>query len=320
MFARYNTNGGNAQNAHIWAQQTERGSKNKNDSLFFEGRTAYSYGYHFPLGVFINTDTVVLNTDSYSMSTSRHQSYVRQSVSHKRVLFADTKICKILSNGVHSNLKNSLNEYLQSELENAFFRLNRKGIQKRTKAVHVAEFEAVLLSTQEIASCYKIKIAKKFTNVLEKLNNDLSWAMTGFKKAEAAKKLAEKRAKIKRQEQYEIDAQEAIKHFIAGDRLTYEDNHVLSRSKKIYMRPLIDSKTMRTTQGAEFPIEHGIKAFQFIADCVENRAEWKANGHAIKLGNFHIDRIETNGNVTAGCHYVEFSEIERNARLLDLIQ
>lgn len=42
------------------------------NSLFFEGDTLYSYGYHYPLAKVIKHDTILINDLGYSMTTSKH--------------------------------------------------------------------------------------------------------------------------------------------------------------------------------------------------------------------------------------------------------
>lgn len=69
--------------AHVWAQQRQQNGRSNNGNFYFEGRTLYSYGGHFPVGIFAAPGgPVFLNADSYSVSTSKHQSYARRAVSH----------------------------------------------------------------------------------------------------------------------------------------------------------------------------------------------------------------------------------------------
>lgn len=71
----------NAQTAHVWAQQTQDQGRSTNGNLFFRGKVIYSYGHHFPLAMFVpEYDIVLVNSDSYSVSTSKHQGYVRQTI------------------------------------------------------------------------------------------------------------------------------------------------------------------------------------------------------------------------------------------------
>lgn len=69
--------------AHVWAQQRQQSGKSGNGQFYFEGRTLYSYGSHFPVGIFIAPGgPVFLNGDSYSMTTGRHQSRAWEAVRH----------------------------------------------------------------------------------------------------------------------------------------------------------------------------------------------------------------------------------------------
>lgn len=69
--------------AHVWAQQRQQSGRSNNGNFYFEGRTLYSYGGHFPVGIFAAPGgPVFMNADSYSVSTSRHQSEARAAVRH----------------------------------------------------------------------------------------------------------------------------------------------------------------------------------------------------------------------------------------------
>ena len=71
---------------------------------------------------------------------------------------------------------------------------------------------------------------------------------------------------------------------------------------------------MQTTKGAEVPEEHAKKAAGIVKRCKETGTGYKRNGHSIHVGMFVIDEIDINGNVKAGCHFIEWSEIERIAK------
>lgn len=73
---------------------------------------------------------------------------------------------------------------------------------------------------------------------------------------------------------------------------------------------------LQTSHGAEVPLAHAIKAFRFVKRCRERGAAWKANGHTIRVGHFRIDRIEPSGDFVAGCHIIEWPQIEALARTL----
>ena len=77
----------NSQVAHVWAQQNQSVGRSGNGQFYFEGATIFSYGGHFPIASFTGKSVqpagsrfikrVVLYTAAeYSVTTSRHKSYV----------------------------------------------------------------------------------------------------------------------------------------------------------------------------------------------------------------------------------------------------
>src|ERR1039458_2443164 len=77
--------------AHLWAHQSQEEAKNSNGSLYFNGKTIYSYGSHFPVATFAENaagqTAVLFTTSTYSITTSGHCSAVRSAVRHIRPLF-----------------------------------------------------------------------------------------------------------------------------------------------------------------------------------------------------------------------------------------
>src|SRR3954469_7899047 len=78
----------NSQVAHVWAQQNQASGRSNNGQFYFEGATIFSYGGHFPIARFAGKSVqpagsrfikrVVLYTAAdYSITTSRHKSYVQ---------------------------------------------------------------------------------------------------------------------------------------------------------------------------------------------------------------------------------------------------
>lgn len=64
----------NAMVAHVWAQGKQAHGRSHNGNFYFDGRILYSYGSHFAVGVLMNDGAAVLNSDSYSISTTGMQS------------------------------------------------------------------------------------------------------------------------------------------------------------------------------------------------------------------------------------------------------
>lgn len=80
----------------------------------------------------------------------------------------------------------------------------------------------------------------------------------------------------------------------------------------------VQGDVLQTSQGAEVPLDHAVKAFGHILRNREAATVWTANGHSITVGHFKIDKIEADGTIRAGCHVIAWAEIERVARQLGL--
>jgi len=81
------------------------------------------------------------------------------------------------------------------------------------------------------------------------------------------------------------------------------------------VRLRIKGEELQTSRGARVPLQHAVKAFRIIKRLRKQGKAYERNGHTIHLGHFALDAVDDQGNVTAGCHYVEWPEIERVAIL-----
>lgn len=78
----------------------------------------------------------------------------------------------------------------------------------------------------------------------------------------------------------------------------------------------ITGGTLRTSQGAEVPLTHAIRAFRFLKLCRESGKAWRANGRTVRVGHFQIQEVRADGSLIAGCHFIAWGEVERLARAL----
>jgi len=70
--------------AHLWAHQLQDEAHYSSGNFYFNGKTIYSYGAHFPCGKIVynkrGDKAYMLNSDSYSSTTAKHQQEVRESI------------------------------------------------------------------------------------------------------------------------------------------------------------------------------------------------------------------------------------------------
>lgn len=82
----------------------------------------------------------------------------------------------------------------------------------------------------------------------------------------------------------------------------------------------ITGGTLETSQGASVPLPHAIKAFRFVKLCRDAGRAWQRNGHSIRVGHYTLDSITPAGNFRAGCHLINWGQIERLARELGVLE
>jgi len=76
------------------AEAFARGDKATGNRMFTDGDIIYSYGYHFPIAYRLKSGVYLFNTDRYSSSTSKHQSYVDRCINGAEVIECTTKEIK----------------------------------------------------------------------------------------------------------------------------------------------------------------------------------------------------------------------------------
>ncbi len=307
--------------AHIWAQQNQDEGRSNNGQFYFRGKTIYSYRDSWPLAHFHESGFIILNTQSYSMSTSRHLSEVRSALGYGRenIISVDSvEVLKDIVNGYGTNktiaekICNTVNDQAHREIKSAAKRKKPALVSSDIgQALHWLSTGEKLCEILKAKSVFKSKCAK-----LQKQLRDDSAALLASKGDEIK---AEREAEKKRQEERKARAKqghdENLEKFRAG--LNYNSYPMKEFTDKVYMRIRPDGD-IETSRGAVFPVDHAKKAFTVIHMMKEKGESWKHNGKTIHLGHFQIDEIEPAGNVKAGCHYVEWDEIERCAVALGI--
>lgn len=292
----------NSQVAHIWAQNNGENAKGSNFFCETDG-TIYSYGYHFPAAKFYLGTVILLDGGYYSSSTCKHQAYIRQSLP-----YATHTIFDVPNVVCHTKLKHRENyKYLLNQSKTNLEK------SKRARSNKPYLIQAAQQFTEQ---------ANNYTKIFKLGYKQLSTDMGGINKRFAADI---KRAEKKRKKQLAAEkkaALTAVKVWREYEDFTHDSaaHRAALRNAPIQFLRLkqTDPDTIETSIGAEFPAAHAIRAWPLIRRIYKSGKCFKANGHTIKLGHFTIDRIDNNGTVYAGCHTVEYSEVERMAKILGL--
>lgn len=70
---------------------------------------------------------------------------------------------------------------------------------------------------------------------------------------------------------------------------------------------------LETSRGAQVPFRQAVIAFQKATQCRSAGKSWKRNGETLPVGHFQVDSIDEMGNIKAGCHSLDYAEMQRLA-------
>lgn len=316
----------NSQVAHEWNAQHK--SEGKGGNLFYRGNTVYSYGTHFPIarivqlpvpGVKGGVRGYMFTTRNYSVSTQRHKSHVWRAMNHS---------CPVVY--CQNPAADSESEHLANHkamIESALASMAAAQKARGRKAEHIASARSSITAANEYRAMFLAK-CRKCKHFDPAKVEDLA-----REHAEAIKReeIAYKRKQAKATKLANAAFLQQLPEWLAGkrDSFDYECRGAdCPESKRVYFRLKMDNHNgspeteeenqsrvlVESSLGAEFPLSHAIKAYRFIKLCRERGEAFERNGKQIRLGHFRVDRIDPQGNVVAGCHTVEWEQIESFAR------
>jgi hypothetical protein len=271
--------------AHLWAHRSQDSARNDGDTLHFRGDTIYSYGSHFPIAQHVATKrgrVVLFTTRDCSVTTARHKSIVLRACQHLTVFHVQYP--------TDANRKAQFDEYRKRYME-----LARKCFRARSNRPWV------LGSLRDVVD--EANRFAQFFGLRSRLSvpADLSAMEAACREIEQRERERNRRAEARRQ----LEALERVQRWVDGETDSSPGDGPI--------RLRIKGDELQTSRGARVPLTHAIKAFRLIKRLHDKCQAYERNGHTIHLGHFAVDAVDAQGNVTAGCHYVEWPEIERIA-------
>ena len=283
---------------HLWAHQSQDEARNATRSLYFEGPTIFSYGSHFPIARHVTNvrgeKAVLFTTAHHSVTTSGHCSAVAHAIPPNVPVFHVPHLRSgwdELPNHTENieNYVQRISEFL-GKAKRA--RVNRDWHQREALALreqlrgYVAFFDLIAVAPPESEELDALEAWIREHEEEER------------QRREEAARIAEE---VRRREQAE-----QIQRFLAGDP---HADYVPGIPPMLR----VVGDQVETSLGARFPRAHAIRGLAFVRGVRALGREYVHNGHAIHLGPYVIDRIDSDGSVHSGCHVVRWEEIERIA-------
>jgi hypothetical protein len=297
--------------AHNWANQVKPHGKGSN--FFYEGIHLYSHGHHFEVGRIVKTEKgntiVLLNADSYSVSTNRHQSYARQACNHLESFdfkFRNSRNSFINTRDfTNDDFVRTFNHYGNIVIESS------KKAQRSRKYGDLHLKDAVkAVDDWNMLKFYFPKLTKGIKRLT--LPSDLQIKKLNDKdKAERAKERKEKQERIKREEKAWLNYERNYVSRVAKCLLRQRQVKTIQEPGFAPQTRLINE--VETSHGARVPLDH---ARVFYKAITRFKANPKECDERLKVGNFRLDRLSNNG-AHIGCHFIEWSEMERFAKTMN---
>ena len=283
--------------AHLWAHQSQDSATTQNRTFYFIGDTIYSYGNHFPIARHVN-GVVLFTTRGYSVTTAGHKGRVESACSHLRVFEVKD---------VRADHKEHLADY-RARIKDEIVKYRRA---RQNKPYIVEYVQRLVNEANEYAKHFGLK-----TRFTAPTTETMLAECRKIEEQNKAREVQRARQEQKRQEererqQREWEAQAELKRqqWVKGETDDYPDHY----SAPICLR--IKGDELQTSRGAIVPLDHAVKAFRVLKSLHDKGESYQRNGHTIHLGHFALDSLDNQGVVRAGCHTVEWAEIERVATL-----
>jgi len=283
--------------AHLWANKSQDSARESGGRFYFVGDTIYSYGSHFPIARHVahkGKAAVLFTTRNYSATTAGHKCMVEGACRHLTVFHVAD---------LYGDHRKQVADY-----RNRFMGLVGTYAKARQRKPEIlAQLRGLVSEANEYAEFFGLRARLS-------LPADLSGMVAECQAIEKRERVRKQRAEAKRQREWETRKAEAM-----GRLDEWANGGAIDRwafgGYDLPIRLRVKGDELQTSRGASVPFAHAVKAFRIIKHLHDKGQAYDRNGHTIHLGQFALDAIDPQGNVTAGCHHVEWEEIERVATL-----
>jgi hypothetical protein len=295
--------------AHTWAGQTQ--NEGRAGSLYFNGKTIYSYGSHFPIAT-MDGNNVLFTKRTYSNTTAKHIGLTRRAISHKTLIYCyDVPTNLKYATSEHEN---NLNRW-KREINSLFNELGNKKIrntQDRINGINTLISE-LNIYCQYFKLTIKDKELKKLL-ALVKQPDFLEQARTAKDKENTANEKKMKQA-IKAYDvwlnlwrKYDTDGLQELPAK-TKELCNFYSNHSESFTR---LRYNADENSLETSKGVQIPAEIAKRAYIQLNGCMEGVCK------SINVPVMSYTITETTKDyIKAGCHTIPKSDINYIATLLN---
>jgi len=279
-----------AECCHKWPQQTQ--NEGNAGEVFFEGKTIYSFGHHFPIASFVKPDVVLFTTKSVRQVTARHKGSTYSAIPSSIKIF---DVPNVLANEKADHKANA--EWMLQDARDRFARA------KKSRLYAENEFSRALSQEQEAhiyAEMFKVRITEKPICIDSEMEEII-------KKSNARRVIRDEKRKAEDERREKIrlaNDVERLEKFRAGETLL--GNCRLPNGTiplRLHKSDVSDKGIIETGLGAKVTL----KEAKILWHIWQNNLPLPES-----IGDYHgISLNDDRTVINIGCHKIERQEAER---------
>ena len=276
---------------HVFAQQTQSEGRNQSGSIYFRDNKIYSYGSHYLLGEFINSETIIINDFGYSVTTSKHiNELINATIQYKQFYTSSIDI-----------------KHVETEIN-----YNIKKLSKANKPEiyisNITKLESNL--TKWVEFCKENKIKKRPFQIFDYSINKSNYNYNKIVKIADSLLTPEAIEKIKAKGKKEAIKQKAKDKKELKTKLDKFNAYKIDRFKIgqfDYLRLSENGEFIETSQNVRIEKSDAKKLYFAIKKKVDIRGQ--------KIGYYTINKID-NKALIVGCHKICINSVEKIGLLI----
>lgn len=262
--------------AHLFAHQLQNEARNSGNTLFFRDNKIYSYGSHFCIAKFVDDNTLLFTERSYSNTTAKHISIVRNATNHINKIYCN--------NPVSTNEQNL--SYWVMECENLISKLQKA----KKPEKYISNLNEIKSKVEKYCNFFKIAIP-----------NDLENVLSITEKSEIKSYFETKQANMLKDKKNALNRLKIAHKLELKDWRKFKKQRLYSRLDNCdYLRYNKTNERFETSQGIEIPKEIFLRLWNKVL----------SNEKFDKVLDFTVKEIGKN-HITVGCHKIMFNEVKK---------
>lgn len=270
--------------AHAWANQTGRACKGFN--MFYEDRTIYSYGYHFPIARICDDGecadpAILFASKGYSVSTAKHKSIVSRAIDHHHY-----RVFVVENVNARTPAQHLAN--WEASIKQAREAMGRAKRARKNASWYLDDAEQCANRCNEYSDAFNLGLSRVSLETLD------AAAGEAIARAEAMRKEAEL-ARAKAERERALRDRERLRAWLQGADVFPPHTRVP------YVR--VKGDAVETTWGATVPLHDALGLWGMMKHA---RATHSAREFLEKrIGDFRLTSVTPTG-ARVGCHYIPF--------------